>query len=184
MFPQQMLPMSHLQMQHAMQLPMQFGQLAPMAYVLYTGCQDQSATNLACEVPAARKRPWESGETPRKRPAWRSEETPPPPSTVRPYQDREDDDSKKEKGAPSLKGTVAESVDISSKRTTRAEDIGAVPFSNIDLFFPPLTSPISQATHSRPTPRTHFSPISSTPRPTPDMSPLARGDPHAPNSVI
>ena len=30
------------------------------------------------------------------------------------------------------------------------DDIGAGPFSNIDLFFPPLTSPISQATHSRP----------------------------------
>ena len=63
--------------------------------------------------------------------------------------------------------SVLAPVVTTCKRKRNAKNDEAI----IDLFFPPLTYPISQATHSRPTPRTHVSPISSTPRPTPDMPP-------------
>jgi hypothetical protein len=78
------------------------------------------------------------------------------------------------------RGSVLAPVVTTRKRKRNAKNDEAI----IDLFFPPLTYPISQATHSRPTPRTHVSPISSTPRPTPDMPSIARCDPHAHNSVI
>ena len=134
--------------------------------ICYAGYQGQPATGLACEDPVPKKQrkqqPWQCEETVPTRS--RSQESLATLSTAATYEDMGDDCSEQQNGELPQKGSVAATVDNYRKRKTRPEDI-------IDLFFPPLTSPISQVTHSRPTPRTHVSPISSTPRPTPDMPP-------------
>ena len=146
----------HGMMQAPMQQPVLFCPVQPIYMLHYAAFQDQHKTALACEEPALKKR--------RQQPRRQCEETLSTVSIPCTYEDLSDESSTEQNGEVPMKGSVAATVDNYRKRNTRPEDI-------IDLFFPPLTSPISQATHSRPTPRTHVSLISSTPRPTPDMPP-------------
>ena len=159
----------HGMMQAPMQQPVLFCPVQPIYMLHYAAFQDQHKTALACEEPALKKR--------RQQPRRQCEETLSTVSIPCTYEDLSDESSTEQNGEVPMKGSVVATVENYRKRNTntRPEDI-------IDLFFPPITSPISQATHSRP-------PAPMFPRFLPHHAqlptcPLARCDPHAHNSLI
>ena len=71
------------------------------------------------------------------------------------------------------RGSVSKDVKLKKRRRIRSDestDSGSQRSgAQQEDILPPLTTPIRHGTHSRPTQRTHFSRISSTPCPTPDL---------------
>ena len=147
---QQQHPPWHVPQQELQSLVTPHPQLESMsgctAYLDHDETGRASETQAAPMTPLKRKPPWQ-------------EDLDPCPTKTRAIKDRDPPTSDVEI-AVTPKGSVSKEVEPNKR--TRDEDI-----------FPPLTTPIWHATHSRPTQRTHFSRISSTPCPTPGMPHLA-----------